>query len=529
MKLDLEVQHHRQPPTKEYKGLTIILRNPSRFDLIARRLLANHAGDIVEQHLATQFMSLANCDVRTLAEYKQDPHHLPNTHCLLLLGESGLLDEFGVGFSLGECRGAVLRKAAPYIVASYLPQDTLDRQDYEGRKNPLAEKCFDFTDDTQPVDEKTNHGRTSRSNQSFWLEFDVKKAARIANTLRAGSSLNQIDASSFQIYPKISLAIDLLMRVKGADLCVDIETDSARNITCLGFMFAGHPVYVVPFTRYDYTPAYRVRELCRFVQSLAVAMRDNVVVAHNASYDLLVLAMGYNIPFGRRVYDTMLAQHRCFPEVEKSLGHCCSLWLDEPYHKNDGVFMPNNVAQEKMLWMYNAKDVATTYAVKKAIDVYAPTQQGLVESIAQTQSQVPAYLTCSLHGMRYSLSALETIRDHNVALIAQYLRVLRILVGHDLLPTSPKQVAKYLFDELGYSPISRGKAGPKADSKSMLQLRLKHPDNAVITLVLACRSLRKELGTLKFLPWKTAERGVEDMEADVFSRLRKSLGNKIKK
>ncbi len=72
------------------------------------------------------------------------------------------------------------------------------------------------------------------------------------------------------------------------------------------------------------------------LRALAVALRDNTVVIHNALFDLFVLAYRYGIPAPPNVYDTMLAHHRLFPEVEKSLGHCISLYTDPTLSQERG-------------------------------------------------------------------------------------------------------------------------------------------------------------------------------------------------
>src|SRR6266550_5723469 len=72
----------RNKPAFEYCGLTIILSNPSRFDSI--KLLSAGAGRLVNDFLQPEHNQY-QCDLRL----KEDLSPLlPNTKCLLVLGES---------------------------------------------------------------------------------------------------------------------------------------------------------------------------------------------------------------------------------------------------------------------------------------------------------------------------------------------------------------------------------------------------------------------------------------------------------
>ena len=194
---------------------------------------------------------------------------------------------------------------------------------------------------------------------------------------------------------------------------------------------------------------YYYEDTARVLRALAVAFRDNTVVIHNALFDLFVLAYKYGIPAPRSVYDTMLAHHRLFPEVEKSLGHCLALYTDQPYHKNEGVFEPKNASQQQQLYEYNAKDVISLALLKPQLDETAKNFKA-TDSIRQVNASVVPYLTAMLQGIRYDDEKLHDIVAHNDRYQNELLRFLRLLTGGDLNPNSPKQVANYLYGRLGY-------------------------------------------------------------------------------
>jgi len=484
----------RFPPLLDYCGLTIVMDNPSRFDVTRERLATGSAGDALNEGLST-FTTRARCDVRTLDSMKEGLYE--GTKCILFLGKR-CIDFVGLDYHLNECRGSVFRYRNIPCIFSYLPQDAVDPIDHEGKANKLA-YVYDEDAEDKSSNDKSSHGKTSRQNWMFWFKADVTKAARIAHNDTRGLVNYKTD-----IFPNSKNVIEILTETKNEDLYLDIETDINCNITCLGFALGGSPTYVIPFLRYDYRLGYSPKGFARIYRALAICMSRNTIVAHNSMFDLLILGYKYRLPFGNAVYDTMLAHHRCFPEVEKSLGHCVAFWLDETYHKNDGVFMPHNAKQEEQLWIYNAKDVATTRAVKNRIDHYAMTVSGLPESIAQANSMVRPYLINSLQGIRYSQDELNRIRKKNARVMTQQLRILRALAGKDINPNSNKDVPGYFYNDLGYTVLARSEktGAPSCGAGELYKMKLKHPDNAAIDTIMAFRKIKKENGMLKFNPWK---------------------------
>ena len=275
----------------------------------------------------------------------------------------------------------------------------------------------------------------------------------------------------------------------------DIETNRSLEMTCFGFSFDEKRAWCVPMV-VSPREGYYYSDTPRILRALAVAMRDNTTVIHNSLFDLFVMGYKYGIPAPRRVYDTMLAHHRLFPEVEKSLGHCLSLYTAQPYHKNEGVVEAQGHEQQTQLYEYNAKDVISMALLQPQIDATAANFKA-TDSIQQVNDSVVPYLTAMLQGIRYDDAKLDDIIANNDRHQNVLLRFLQLLVGKDLNPNSPKQVADYLYNRLGYKRPSKDVTSEKA----LLQLRLSKPDNPVMALILRYRSLAKESGQLKFPPW----------------------------
>lgn len=504
----------RHLPTSQYCGLTVVLSQPSRQDVT--ELLSGYAGGTVfnDECLGPTTNRYA-CDIRTADTIEAGL--LPNTKGLLLLGDRSFHDWTNSSYrdyTLNEQRGTPLetRWNIPTI-ATYSPQDAVDIQNYEAKYNRHlnadANSDGDEGDsDASEYSEKKRHGKTSRSNYRHWLRRDTKK---ILYAIQNGTRRTSDDFDT-RIFPRASEVIAALNAITEDDyLYFDIETDSNWNITCFGFnSSSSRIVYSVPILRYDYSLGYSL-ETYWILRALVLAtQRAKAVVIHNSMFDCFVLAWKYKILPPACIYDTMIAQHRIFPEAEKSLGHSISSWPEiwEPFHKDEGVFMPWNVIQEKQLLTYNAKDVIGMRLVHEAQMRFVSSDSapgGLAASIEQGNKAIRPFLMMQLQGMAFDDTLRQSKLKYNDELLTQYLRAIRLLVGPsiDLLPSSSRSCVKYFHDALGYPVVGRSKKtqAPSLDETNLLKLKLKNPDNIVIDFSIKYRQLVKESGTLGFEPW----------------------------
>ena len=463
----------RHKPTETYSGLTVVIDTPSRFDRSV--LMSGYAGAFFDSTLAVR---RGSCDLRTLST--MGAGLLPKTRVVVLLGRK-CLHQYKPGVLLDEQRGNPWMEGEITYLASYMPQDAFDRKNYF---NPNEEYIKGSDDD------KVTHGRTKRQNWKFWLRKDLKKACRYLLVKPRIQDFREV------IYPELETVVKDLTETKGKDLFFDVETMSDLTLTCFGYAWSEAeatcvPMYEIPRQAYYYGG----QGTARILRALAVAFRDNTVVIHNALFDLFVMAHKYGIPYPRKVYDTMLSHHRLQPEVEKSLGHCISLYIDREYHKNEGVFEPRNQQQILSLYHYNAKDVISLALLKPKLELHAK-QLYAEESIQQVNESITPYLTAIFQGLNYNKQGLEDKIVYNTRYCAQISRMLRLLVGYELNPNSPKQVSNYLYKGMQYRKPTKD----LTNEKTLLQLRLKHP-NPVLTLILKYREVAKQSGQLKFPPY----------------------------
>lgn len=506
----------RSKPKFAYSGLTIVLSNPSRLDIDNKRLLSGSGGQMLDEHcLRTEFNSM-QCDVRLADEADAI---LPGTKCLLLLGEYAahkFLPETS-NQSIEMIRGGLYEHKGIPTICSFLPQDARDLKNYEKTHNQLS---HDYSPDDSVSENDEDEGdvkafgKTKRANYCFWLRADIKKCKSIINNkldkLQVGSKSGTIQ---YITNPSATVAINALTETKGQHLYFDIETDyEQQNLQCFAFSFDGQTIYSIPILDNNYHLAYGTTTYS-ILKALAIAIRDNTLVAHNgAAFDFFVLAHKYKIAIGK-TYDTMIAMHRCFPDIEKSLGHCVSYWTSLKFHKaedSEGYFTHQQMMDRLK---YCAKDVYTMFLVKQAIDSYAKTIPGLQRSIDDAMNCIKPYLIATLQGIRVDEKKVNIMCAENDRLMMQYNRMIEILIGPvglaqiregkkcSLFPGSPKQCMKYFYDLLGYSVMKNPKTGePSLGKKQLYQLALKE-NNPVITLICIYRAVQKETSRLRFKPW----------------------------
>lgn len=507
----------RTLPKLNYSGLTVILSNPSRFDRVA--LLTATGGALFNEFCLQPDFNIMQCDLRVMED--KSPF-LEGTKCILVMGETAMkqwIPETREN-TLNEMRGSVFSIQGIPAIPSYFPQDAADVVNHE-RTHNVNSKEYSVGDESDDEDSQEADAKglsaTKRSNYGFWLRADTRKCKEIIK-FGKDSFIHDGQRPVYKVYPSSEEVIQVLTKTKGQFLYFDIETDyEEQNLLCFAFSFDGHTIYSVPVLNHNYNWAYS--SLHFVLRALAIAIRDNIIVAHNgASFDFRVLAQKYHIPIGKKSYDTMMAMHRCFPDVEKSLGHCTSYWTWERFHKDSDSRAYFTQEQMMTKLRYCGKDVFTMALIHKAITKYAKTIPGLEAGIQCAMDSIRPYLITSLQGIRYSQEKVNALKQENDRLMMQYLRIIKLLVGEQgmeacekavkgkakAFPGSNTQVCEYFHELLGYPtvvPRSEKTGKPSLAKKAMFLLALKF-ENPVITFTLLYRGVQKEYGTLKFIPYK---------------------------
>lgn len=495
----------RNPPVYTYNGLSVILSAPSRFD--DKGLMSGTAGWLVNRDcFQPAGLNRYQCDIRLIDETEP---LLPNTKCILLLGEKAHRLYTKANTTLDENRGNPIIVNGIPTISSFSPQDCIDFKNYEKTKNPLYESLEEFLSEEIAAGEVvSNKGRnkTSRENYKFWLANDVRKCGEIlSNNGKLPEPL--LPKPEYIIRPSSNELIQVLLKTKGDFLHIDIETDfQTLDIRCISFAYESNPtvIYIFPVLDIYYKPAYD--NLHQIFRALSIAFRDNCVVAHNgAVFDFFVFAYKYNISIGSNAYDTLIAQHRINPTVEKSLGHCMSRYTFEPYHKNEGNHSYRSNSQADELMLYCGKDVYGMMLVKKAQEKLMEKDKGLKLAIEWSNKAIRPYLLLSYLGMKYDEDLRQKWIKQNDKQMTGLLKCMQILTGtDDPFPLiSNKKATEYFHEQLGYKVVKRkaDTGNPSLDEGALLELKKKYKDNIVIDFLIKYRGIKKETGDLGFKAW----------------------------
>lgn len=480
-------------PTVNYCGLTIILDHPSRFDKDSGRLISGYAGEYFDNFLHP--INRFECQIRTLDE---PAAILSDTIVILGLGEGCIGNLCSKEFSLNEIRGTPLSYQGRPLIMTYSPQDAMDRKEYYSAEEELMEGTAETESNIK------GHGKTRRRNWRWWMMKDIGRAVKLLKP----------SEEKYKYYPHIIIkpnADELntliwnLKNIKDKELYLDIETDKNKRLTCLGlginskidYVNLMQNVWVIPFKQYNNTFAYTHLEYCQFIQALVIAMNSNTCVLHNSMFDLFILCYFYKIPFPKKIFDTMLSWHRCYPELEKSLGHLMSYFTLDPYHKSEGVFNPTSAQQDQQLWNYNAKDILGLMNIHKPLEEEI-NKLKVQDSVTFVNSMINPYLRMMFHGMRLNIPAmLERFKELDFKR-DQLDRCLNIVTNQKLNPRSPKQVKNYLYGKLALD-CPNEKA--PTNEKTLLKL-LTDRNIPSVRIILESRGTGKTASALKFNLYK---------------------------
>lgn len=207
-----------------------------------------------------------------------------------------------------------------------------------------------------------------------WRAFSVRDLQRVREARLSPDFPNP--PYNFRIRPTFeearrSLQV-LLVRLNTArtpyPISCDIET-IARHIACVGFAWSAYDAICIPLIAADGSSFYTLEEELELVWLMRTVLTNpNInLIGQNFCYDTqhFVRSWGFRARIG---FDTMLAQHVCFPGIPKDLGFLASMYCkDYTYWKDeltDYNKMPDDVNK---FWTYNCKDCCNTWEIAQVL------------------------------------------------------------------------------------------------------------------------------------------------------------------
>jgi uracil-DNA glycosylase len=270
---------------------------------------------------------------------------------------------------------------------------------------------------------------------------------------------------NFTVRPTLSQVREILYRLHNEaqegpiKLSVDIET-LAGHIACLGIAWSNTDALCIPLLCVERPDGYwsddEEAEIVWLLYRL-LTHPNVLVVGQNFIYDAQYLLRYWHWT-PRRVRDTMVAQHVCYPGSPKSLDHIASLYCDYyVYWKDDGkTWWVKDVVDQDKGWRYNCEDCIRTYECDTVLQQVVD-RMGLREPHDFQQSLFKPVLRTMARGVRVDnlrrQQMLKELKDHAKQLEAEVYE----MVGHPLNPKSPKQMQAFFYDEMGAVPIRNRK------------------------------------------------------------------------
>ena len=172
-------------------------------------------------------------------------------------------------------------------------------------------------------------------------------------------------------------------------------------------------------------------------------------------------------------FDTMIAHHTIFSEknVPHDLAFIASTYTRVPFYKDD-VKGEDNFAlfPTEVLRTYNCRDVLVTGIASCELDSEIDEYQ-VRPTFTQDMQMLRPILNMQRRGTLVNRTLLEKKRLELQKEILESFTDMQKVIGSDFKPSSPKQLSKFLFEDLGLNPIDKTKKGqPKIDFDSLIQL-----------------------------------------------------------
>jgi len=323
----------------------------------------------------------------------------------------------------------------------------------------------------------------------YLIQYDLRKAIRVH---KGEWSPPQ---RQLKIDPTYDETLEFLERckqqgLKGHYVAYDIEILPQNfEVSCISFALSPSEVISIPFIWRNRANRWTPDQELVIWQKIAEILENPQIrkVGQNLSFDAHFLLKRYGI-HAKGLEDTMIAQQILMSEFPKGLDFITSIWTDENYYKDEGkTWFKQGGGSWEQLWIYNALDSAICMeAFPKQLE--ALHKQGNMATYRRQSKLIEPLVFMQEHGIRVDLEGMEKWREELQEEMTSLLNELHSIVGYELNPHSPKQLANYFYVEKGLKPYLK-KGRPSVDNIALKRLIRKGIREAV--LISKIRGLNK--------------------------------------
>lgn len=386
-------------------------------------------------------------------------------NCVVALGGSALWALRGT-YDIQDYRGSILSAGGIKCVPTYHPAFLIHSEGSEtiGYWNKLI-MMLDL--------KRALH-------QSTFKEF--KLPARTLNICTNSQQLLEFIARGKEYYARKS------KRIKCS---VDIEALNCIP-ACIGLAFTEYEGLTIPLWNTGDISSIPTGDLVNIWKILTYLFLDESIdfVGQNFKYDQdKIERLGFR--FWHIRHDVMLKSHAINPELPKNLAFNTSIYTEEPFYKNEGMYE----GSLNDLFIGCARDACVTLEIDNKMDAE-------LEEIGQKDfydnflmKLHPLYLDIERVGFKVNEKRREELLRKYIAWDEGLGYEMYQLVGHDVNVNSWQQVGKLLFEELNL-PVRSGTGEEELTALLNIQaMAKKDKERRAIEIVLTRRRVKKTIST----------------------------------
>lgn len=322
------------------------------------------------------------------------------------------------------------------------------------------------------------------------IVFDLKKAKKESEFKEIRSKNRKIKISPSYFEAAAFLTSCYMIGKNGHTIDYDIEIYN-EEVSCISFALEANDVMCIPFVgpQGDYFTIDQEAEVWKLIARI---LEDENIKkrGQNIAFDSHFLLRKYGIR-AHNLDDTMVAQKILFPDYPVGLHFITTMYTDLPYYKDDGKKWFKIGGAWESLWRYNSLDSLSCAEAfpKQALDLE---RQGNLATYERQRKLIPPLVYMMERGIRVDVEGMKKEAEHCEQEIFRLREELNKLVGRDINPNSPQQLAQYFYVEQGHPPYRKRGGGITTDNDALKRLARKGALGAVI--VRDIRSLVKNQG-----------------------------------
>ena len=255
---------------------------------------------------------------------------------------------------------------------------------------------------------------------------------------------------------------------EGVKIDFDIELYN-EEVSCISFALSPTEAISIPFidSSGDYFDPYQEGQIWR---KIALLLEDCSIRkrGQNLSFDSHFLLRRFGIRT-HNIEDTMVAQKTLFPDYPMGLDFITTMYTDIPYYKAEGKKWFKVGGAFRTLWNYNTLDSLSCAEAgpKQVTDLK---RQGNEAAYYRQCKIIEPLVYMQERGILVDVEGMKRRSDEYEGIVEGTTEELRRIVGYEINPNSPKQLADYFYITKGLPAYTKRGGGVTTDDNALKRL-----------------------------------------------------------